>query len=565
MGEAQNSTTGTLTELGRGLRDALKPRWASTNTEKFSSNCVVYLEENSAPRILWSGEDLVEAKLPAGTRVVYPKPPMTALPHREVAIEYAIRHPENMEPLPALLRPGMKVTIAIDDISLPLPPMRKPDIRQSVLTVLLRLLGERGVDDVHIVIANSFHRRMTPAEMKRCVGKRIFNAFYPDRYYNHDGEDPEGIVELGSTERGERVRVNRRAAESDLLIYVNINLVSMDGGHKSVGTGLCDYPTLQAHHTPQAILDSDSYMDPDRSALAASCTRIGRVIDRHLKVFHIETSINNRMFAEPLSFLYKNEDEFTGWERLKFRALQKTLALLPRSLKRKLFFSIPSPYEMTSVFAGETEATHRKILRKCYEQYNVVVQGQSDVVITGIPFVSPYSVNSIMNPILVQVLANGYFFNFYRHRPLVKKGGVMIITHPLYDEFDPVFHPSYIEFFHRLLTETRDSFVLQEKYEEEFARDPRYIAMYREDYAYHGVHPFYMWYWGGNGRAHLGKTIVVGAENDHVAPILGWSNARTMEEALAMAESHLGRQPTVTMLHMSPLVMTDVLEEAPVN
>ena len=565
MGEAQNSTTGTPVELGRGLRDALKPRWAPTNSEKFSPNCVVHLEENSAPRILWSGEDLVEAKLPAGTRVVYPKPPMTPVPSREAAIEYAIRHPENMEPLPALLRAGMKVTIAIDDISLPLPPMRKPDIRQSVLTVLLRLLGERGVDDVHIVIANSFHRRMTPAEMKRCVGKTIFNAFYPDRYYNHDGEDPEAIVELESTERGERVRVNRRAAESDLLIYVNINLVSMDGGHKSVGTGLCDYPTLQAHHTPQAILDSDSYMDPDRSALAASCSRIGRVIDRHLKVFHIETTVNNRMFAESLSFLTKNEDEFTGSERLKFRALQKTLAVLPRSWKRKLFFGIPSPYEMTSVFAGETEATHRKILRKCYEQYNVAVQGQSDVVITGIPFVSPYNVNSIMNPILVQVMANGYFFNFYRHRPLVKKGGVMIITHPLYDEFDPEIHPSYIEFFHRLLTETRDSFVLQEKYEEEFARDPRYIAMYREGRAYHGVHPFYMWYWGENGRAHLGKTIVVGAENDHVAPILGWSNARTMEEALAMAESYLGRRPTVTMLHMAPIVMTDVLEEAPAS
>ena len=565
MSASQNSTTGTLAQLGRGLRDALKPRWATSNTEKFSPNHVVHLEKHSAPRILWSGEDLVEAKLPAGTRVVYPKPPMTPVPSREAAIEYAIRHPENMDPLPALLRPGMKVTIAIDDISLPLPPMRTPDIRQSVLTVVLRLLGERSVDDVHILLANSFHRRLTPAEMKRCVGKQIFHAFYPDRYYNHDGEDPEAIVELGSTERGERVRVNRRAAESDLLIYVNINLVPMDGGHKSVGTGLCDYPTLQAHHTPQAILDSDSYMDPDRSALAASCTRIGRVIDRHLKVFHIETSIDNRMFADPLNFLCKDEDEFTESERLKFRALQKTLAALPRPLKRKLFFGIPSPYEMTSVFAGETEATHRKILRKCYEQYNVPVQGQSDVVITGIPFVSPYNVNSIMNPVLVQVMANGYFFNFYRYRPLVKKGGVLIITHPLYDEFDPDFHPSYIEFFHRLLPETRDSFVLQSKYEEEFARDPRYIAMYRQGYAYHGVHPFYMWYWGENGRAHLGKTIVVGAENDYVAPILGWSNARTMEEALAMAESHLGRRPSVTMLHMAPMVMTDVLDDAPVT
>ena len=33
----------------------------------------------------------------------------------------------------ALLEPGMKVTIAVDDISLPLPPMKRPDIRERVL------------------------------------------------------------------------------------------------------------------------------------------------------------------------------------------------------------------------------------------------------------------------------------------------------------------------------------------------------------------------------------------------------------------------------------------------
>ena len=41
----------------------------------------------------------------------------------DAAIRYAINHPYNSEPLYAKLRPGMKVTIAIDDISLPLPPM----------------------------------------------------------------------------------------------------------------------------------------------------------------------------------------------------------------------------------------------------------------------------------------------------------------------------------------------------------------------------------------------------------------------------------------------------------
>ena len=48
------------------------------------------------------------------------------------------------EPLPALLRPGMKLTIAFDDISLPLPPMKRPDIRQRVIEAVLDLAAAAG-------------------------------------------------------------------------------------------------------------------------------------------------------------------------------------------------------------------------------------------------------------------------------------------------------------------------------------------------------------------------------------------------------------------------------------
>ena len=46
------------------------------------------------------------------------------------------------------------------------------------------------------------------------------------------------MVELGRTRHDEAVTMNKRAAESDLLIYVNLNIVSMDGGWKSTATGL---------------------------------------------------------------------------------------------------------------------------------------------------------------------------------------------------------------------------------------------------------------------------------------------------------------------------------------
>src|SRR5512142_586541 len=284
---------------------------------------VVTIDRDSPPRVLFSGEDLLVEDLPIGTKVLYPRPPMRGLPNVKAAIRKAINQPHGCDPLHAMLRPGMKVTIAIDDISLPLPPMRTPDVRQQVLEVILPLLEDSGVDDVHIAIA--LHRRMTEAEMKRMVGEKIFDAYYPDRYYNHDAEDPDGLVTLGETEHGEKVIVNRRAAESDLLIYVNLNLVPMDGGHKPVSTGLTNYEGVKAHHTPHHIRKSHSYMDPERSELHHSVDRVGRVIDQHLNVFHVESTVNNRMFDGPLEFLMRREEAWTEGDRLKLVALRGSL------------------------------------------------------------------------------------------------------------------------------------------------------------------------------------------------------------------------------------------------
>ena len=63
------------------------------------------------------------------------------------------------------------------------------------------------------------------------------SRYYPDRLYNYDAEDEEER-HIGETDQGEEVSVSRRVAESDLLVYVNVNYIPMDGGHKSVHTGL---------------------------------------------------------------------------------------------------------------------------------------------------------------------------------------------------------------------------------------------------------------------------------------------------------------------------------------
>jgi hypothetical protein len=282
------------------------------------------------------------------------------------------------------------------------------------------------------------------------------------------------------------------------------------------------------------------------------------LVEEHMNVFHIETALNNRMFSGPTSFLSKNEDEYTEMDRLKLKAMRWSLSKLPRAAKIKLFHSIPAPYEMIACYAGRTEPVHDRILERCYDQYSVNVRGQADIVIFGVPFVSPYNVNASLNPLLVQVMGLGYLHNMYRGMPLLKKGGVLILAHPCYDDFNHQFHPSYIEFFNRVLPETRDAMKIQHKYEEEFARNPSYIEMYRRGNAYHGVHPLFMWYWGENGRQHVGKVIAAGAENAHVPKMMGWDRAESVAEAIAMAKSHVGPSPEITLMHLPPIVMADM-------
>ena len=241
------------------------------------------------------------------------------------------------------------------------------------------------------------------------------------------------------------------------------------------------------------------------------------------------------------------------------KALIASTAKLPQPARQAIFDKFPAPCELTGVFAGAAEAVHDRAIEKCFDQYMVPIEGQADVLVTGIPYISPYNVHAFLNPLLVQVLAQGYLFNMYRGAPLVKKGGTLILTHPCTDKFDHEQHAPYIDFVHRLLPETRDALELGSRYEQKFAKDPAFLQMFRDGHAYHPAHPFFMWYWGENGRQHLGRVIVVGADNEYIPRLLGWETAPSMEEALYRAKNGEARSLDITLLHMPPIVMGDVV------
>jgi len=521
---------------------------------------VLEVDRSTPATMFWHGEGFRLERLPVGSRVVYPPEPVAPLEDPEGAIRHALEHPVgDSEPLSALLRPGMRLTIAFDDVSLPLPPMRPPDARQRVIEAVLDAAATAGVDDVVLVAALALHRRMTDDELRHALGSRVFDAFAPHGLLlQHDAEDPTGVVHLGMTEQGEDVEINRRAAESDLLVYVNINLVAMDGGHKSVATGLASYKSIRHHHNVRTMQHSRSFMDRHHSELHTSNWRMGRLIaSAGVKVFQIETTLNLDTFPSQFTFLQKREWEWSLKDRASFQATRAALDKTPPAMARQIFSSIRSPHALTSVQAGEVEAVHDLTLANVHRQQLVEVSGQADVLTMGLPYICPYNVNSIMNPILVACLGLGYFFNLYRGKPLVREGGVCIISHPTPWAFNPVHHPSYIDFFEQVLAETTDPLEIEAKYEESFATDPWYVHLYRTSHAYHGVHPFYMWYWCAHALQHLGQVIIVGGDRAAVRR-LGFKPASSLADALEMAEDVVGRDPSITHLHAPPLFLADV-------
>jgi hypothetical protein len=276
-----------------------------------------------------------------------------------------------------------------------------------------------------------------------------------------------------------------------------------------------------------------------------------------VKVFQIETTLNNDTFPEQFRFLQRREWEWSVRDRAAFLAVSKSLERTPERLARSIFQSIRAPHAPTSVQAGEVEAVHAQASEHLYAQQSVAVEGQTDVLTMGLPYLCPYNVNSVMNPILVMCLGLGYLFNMYRGKPLVRPGGVLIMSHPTPWAFDPVHHPSYIDFFEQVLPETTDPLEIEAKYEEAFATDPWYIHLYRTGHAYHGVHPFYMWYWGAHALQHLGAVIVVGGDRRAVRR-MGFKPASGLSDALEMAEDVVGPEPSITHLHAPPLLMSDV-------
>jgi len=311
--------------------------------------------------IIFYGDDAFFYEFPEDIDIYYAKPPITPIKNQELAIEHAIKNPINSPKLPDLINSNSTIAICFDDISVPLPPM-KNEVRKIAAEVVLKIFKEIGVKDenLYFVCATGLHRKCKPKELKQILGKKLYRK-YKNHIFNHDAEDEINLKTLGIKYDGDEIKINKLAAEADLIIYLNISFVPLNGGWKSIIVGLGSYNTIITHHSPQT-LKQGSFMDPESSELHQIIWEMGDLIKNKLKVFTIEMVVNNNFYSGIYKRIYKpiksTQRKIPLWRRFALSALIS----LPKFIKAYVRKNLKANYEMIDVFAGNIVETHEKSL-----------------------------------------------------------------------------------------------------------------------------------------------------------------------------------------------------------
>ena len=121
----------------------------------------------------------------------------------------------------------------------------------------------------------------------------------------------------------------------------------------AVAVGLCDYESLRAHHEPQTIRDSDSYMDPPRSALSTKFHRLGKLVDEHMNVFHIETALNNAYGSPQVSTIYTPTNQYWVMMELLPQYQRDLSAMNLLHLTGRAGVSVPSRFDPRGFLPGD--------------------------------------------------------------------------------------------------------------------------------------------------------------------------------------------------------------------
>ena len=309
----------------------------------------------------------LDFELPAnmsGTCAVSPS--VEPLADARETIDKALANPINSPPLSKLAKPGDTVCIVFTDITRYCP-------EHLLVPALLGELQAAGVRDEDIVLlcGTGLHRPSTQKEKVIKLGQAVAENY---RVVDHEPFSPAGLKDLGITDSGIPLSVNRLAYQADQLITTGIvephQYAGYSGGPKTVAIGAAGEPMIARTHGPEMV---------DHPG-----TRLGK--------------IKGNIFHQAIA------------EAARRAGLVFILNVVQDNHKRPV-----------AVFAGEPEATFKELVTAAKGLYEIPIQQQYDVVVAGVG--APKDMNIYQASRAASQL-------FFAPIPVVRDGGVFIIPAP---------------------------------------------------------------------------------------------------------------------------------------
>ena len=167
---------------------------------------------------------------------------------RQAALLDALQKPIGSQPLLERISPDTKICIAFTDITRATPNDR-------IIPWLLEHLGGPS-DNITLLNQLGTHRPNTREELETMLTPEVVANY---RVLNHEPENPEALVQVGTTADGTPALLNRQIVEADFRIITGFIephfFAGFSGGVKGIMPGCAGLKTVMSNHGAKNIGD----------------------------------------------------------------------------------------------------------------------------------------------------------------------------------------------------------------------------------------------------------------------------------------------------------------------
>lgn len=456
------------------------------------------------------GQGMMKAQLPDTTDVfipglTVPDPPSIPLDRIAEKTRESLQNPVGMEPLRKLAFPGAKCVIIFPDRVK--GGEQATAHRKVSIPLVIDELTAAGVKekDILLICSNGLHRKNTEQEIRDVLGDELFYRFWhTGQIINHDSEDWDHLVDLGTTDQGDPVIMNRYVYEADVAVLIGHTQGNpyggYSGGYKHCSTGITHWRSIASHHVPKVMHRPDFVPVSGTNMMRTKFDEIG---------MDMEKKMGKKFFC-------------------------CDAVLDTQSRQIEIFSGCAADIEPLSWKAAD----HRTYVHWAEKKY--------DILIFGMPQFFHYGEGMGTNPIMMMQALSAQVI---RHKRIMSDRCVIICASICNGYFHDELWPYTRELYEMFGKDRSNILPDLNRYGELFATNENYIRKYRYANAFHPFHGFSMMSCGHLAEEHTSAIYIAGAQEPGFARGMGLKTRAAIEEALADAKrKYTGENPAILAL-----------------